>query len=140
MADENGSRTSLQVLVVDDDSLTQRMIESVLKSMGITHVDLASDGKLALAKVRNRGNAYDLIITDVDMPNMTGMEFVKTFRKDHPNTTVVMLTARTDTKDFNEAKFMGVEYFFMKPITPQMLKIRLSAVMDVAQNKKTQKT
>ena len=132
MTDQKEKRSQLQTLVVEDDNLSLRLVESVLKTMHVVNIDLAENGAEALAKIKGRSTPYDLIISDCDMPVMDGMELVENIRKDYPTTTIVMLTARTNTKDFYDAKNLGVEYFFMKPITPTMLRMRLSAVLDVA--------
>lgn len=137
MAVQNEAHSKLHTLIVEDENLVMRVTESVLKTMGVVHIDMAEDGAKALAKIKAKSAPYDLIISDCDMPVMDGMELVENIRKIHPSTTIVMLTARTNTKDFYDAKNLGVEYFFMKPITPTMLRMRLSAVLDVAAQNKT---
>lgn len=137
MTNPGVDRQNLEVLIVEDDNLSARLVESVIKTMGVSKVEIAVDGSKALSKVKLKQQPYDLIISDLDMPIMNGLDFVKAIRADYPSTTIVMLTAHTDTKAFNEAKRLGVEYFFMKPIAPPMLRMRLSAVLDVAAEKKS---
>jgi DNA-binding response OmpR family regulator len=66
------------------------------------------------------------------MPVMDGIQFLETFRKTDKAAVVIMVSARTSTSDFNEAKRKGADYFFMKPLDATMLKLRLGAAIDAA--------
>jgi len=73
---------------------------------------------------------FDLVICDWSMPNMDGMEFLQWFRATHPKTPFVMLTAKTGALEFNKAKQAGADYFLMKPLLPDDLKLRLKGIID----------
>jgi len=129
------ARADLNVLIVEDEHLLQNLLKSVLISMGLQKIDVSSDGQSALQAVASKkrsGETYDVIICDWDMPIMNGITFLETFRKSNQSAVVIMVTARSSSADFNEAKLKGADYFFMKPLEAKMLKIRLGAALDAA--------
>lgn len=130
------SRADMNVLVIDDSVQIQKLIKSTLSVLGIRQVSTALDGQEALKAVDSKKQAGDepfsLIICDWDMPVMDGITFIETFRKTDKNAVVIMVTARTSTADFNQAKIKGADYFFMKPLDLDMLKIRLAGALDAA--------
>jgi CheY-like chemotaxis protein len=128
-------RTDLNVLIVDDEQTIQNLVKSVLISMGIRKIDIVSDGRAALqavAKKTQASDAINVIICDWDMPVMDGISFVEAFRKTDEKAVIIMVTARNSTTDFNIAKQKGADYFFMKPLEANMLKIRLGGALDAA--------
>ena len=72
MADKN-----LKFLVVDDFSTMRRIVRNLLKELGFTNVDEAEDGVAALAKLK--GSNFQFVVTDWNMPNMTGLELLRPF-------------------------------------------------------------
>ncbi|MBT3558396.1 MAG: response regulator [Rhodospirillales bacterium] len=129
------NRADLNVLIVDDESLFQRLIKSTLGFMSVHKITIAADGKEGLQAVQaneQAGNPFNVLIVDWDMPVMDGIQFVEAFRKTDKAAVVIMVTARTSAADFNEAKRKGADYFFMKPLDPAMLKLRLGAAIDAA--------
>lgn len=131
----NANRAELNVLIVDDEKTVQDLVKSVLSSMGINKIEVASDGRSAL-QVINRKKQSDqtinVIICDWDMPVLDGIGFLEEYRKTDDKAVIIMVTARNSTSDFNTAKQKGADYFFMKPLEANMLKIRLGAALDAA--------
>lgn len=129
------NRTNLNVLVIDDEALIQKLIKSTLNLMGVRNIEVALDGSAGLKAVQLKeraGEPFNVIICDWDMPVMDGISFLETFRKNNKNAVVIMVTARTSPMDFAKAKNKGADYFFMKPLDMTMLKIRLAAALDAA--------
>ncbi|WP_410499381.1 response regulator [Chitinibacter sp. S2-10] len=108
------------ILIVDDSFSMRQTVSIALKSAGYDVVE-ASDGKDALSKLD--GRKYNLIISDVNMPNMDGISFVKA-AKELPNykfTPIIMLTTEGDDAKKQEGKAAGVRAWVLKPFQPPAL-------------------
>ena len=127
----SNTRNELRALVVDDDLQIARLIEITLSQLGISDITVVNDGVQALAQVEAVQQPFSFIVCDWMMPNMDGIEFLERFRKIHPDTPFVMLTAKTEASDFYKAKQLGANYFLMKPLAPDDLQLRLQGVIDV---------
>ena len=119
---------SMPVLVVDDYNTMIRIIRSLLKQLGFTDIDDASEGKAALAKMRQR--RYGLVISDWNMEPMTGYELLKQIRADAAlsQTPFIMVTAESRTEDVIAAKKAGVCDCIMKPLNARTLQGKIEAV------------
>ncbi len=109
-----------KILAVDDDVAIVRMIEFKLKAAGL-EVICAFNGQEALDKIA--GDKPDLLITDINMPQMTGIELVRQLKKsvqtrDIP---VIILTARGEDEQREEAMQIGANVFVNKPFSPGKL-------------------
>jgi len=127
------NHANFNVLIVDDEILIQNLIKSVLATMGIQKVKTAMNGQMALTAIQSgerTGAPFNVVICDWDMPVMDGLSFLGAFRKTNRTAIVIMITAHSSSSDFAEAKQKGADYFFMKPIEPVMLKIRLGGALD----------
>jgi len=136
---ENTDYGKLGVLVIDDDKPIRSLIKMTLMRTGVNDIELASNGQEALNQVNSANRLaapFDVIVCDWDMPVMNGITFIEKYREISQKSTLIMLTARTDTSDFSQAKRLGVDYFFMKPLEGDMLRIRLKGAMDSALDKK----
>lgn len=114
-----------KVLVVDDEKLIVKGIRFSLEQDGM-EVDCAYDGEEALEKAR--ANAYDIILLDIMLPKLTGLEVCQQIR-DFSSVPIVMLTAKGDDMD----KILGLEYgaddYITKPFNILEVKARLKAIM-----------
>ncbi|WP_374403214.1 response regulator [Niveibacterium sp.] len=111
---------SKTILIVDDSFSLRRTLAIALKGAGYDVVE-AGDGKEALGCLD--GRKFNLIISDVNMPNMDGISFVKA-AKQLPNyrfTPVIMLTTETDQTKIAEGKAAGVRAWVVKPFQPPAL-------------------
>src|SRR3712207_2374889 len=119
---------SMPVLVVDDYNTMIRIIRNLLKQLGFTDVDDASDGQTALAKMRQR--RYGLVISDWNMEPMTGYELLKQVRADASlsKTPFIMVTAESKTENVIAAKKAGVNNYIVKPFNAQTLQGKIEAV------------
>ena len=119
---------SAPVLVVDDYNTMIRIIRNLLKQLGFEHVDDASDGTSALAKMRER--KYGLVISDWNMEPMTGYDLLQEVRSDPAlkKTPFIMVTAESKTENVIAAKKAGVSNYIVKPFNAQTLKSKIDAV------------
>jgi len=109
------------VLVVDDSSSVRQVVGIALKSAGYDVIE-ASDGKDALSKLT--GQKVHLIISDVNMPNMDGITFVKEVKKlaNYKFTPIIMLTTESQESKKAEGQAAGAKAWVVKPFQPaQML-------------------
>ncbi|UXY16327.1 response regulator [Chitiniphilus purpureus] len=111
---------SKTILVVDDSFSLRQTVGIALKGAGYDVVE-ASDGKDALGKLD--GRKYNLIISDVNMPNMDGISFVKAAKQlpSYKFTPVIMLTTEGDESKKQEGKAAGVRAWVIKPFQPPAL-------------------
>jgi two-component system chemotaxis response regulator CheY len=119
---------SMPVLVVDDYNTMVRIIRNLLKQIGFEHIDDASDGSAALAKMRSR--KYGLVISDWNMEPMTGYALLQEVRAD-PDlfaTPFIMVTAESKTENVVAAKKAGVSNYIVKPFNAQTLRSKIEAV------------
>ncbi|WKA50719.1 response regulator [Planococcus liqunii] len=106
-----------KILVADDEDILRILISDTLEDD--FEIEEAEDGKEALEKIRE--NDYDLVILDYMMPYLTGMEVLEQVRKDQNNTRVLMLTAKAQDADREQAMQKGADYFMSKPFSPMEL-------------------
>lgn len=108
------------IMVVDDSSSIRQVVCMALKSANYDTIE-ACDGKDALAKLV--GNKVHLIISDVNMPNMDGINFVKELKKNpaHKFTPVIMLTTESQEEKRREAQAAGAKAWVIKPFQPQQM-------------------
>jgi two-component system chemotaxis response regulator CheY len=119
---------SMPVLVVDDYNTMIRIIRNLLKQLGFDDVDDASDGSVALAKMRTR--RYGLVISDWNMEPMTGYDLLQEVRADPglAETPFIMVTAESKTENVIAAKKAGVSNYIVKPFNAQTLKTKIDSV------------
>ena len=124
---------SMPVLIVDDYNTMVRIIRNLLRQLGFEHIDDASDGSQALAKMRER--PYGLVISDWNMEPMTGYDLLKQVRSDPglSTTPFIMVTAESKTENVIAAKKAGVSNYIVKPFNAQTLKSKIDAVFPDAQ-------
>ncbi|MFZ2196097.1 MAG: response regulator [Thermodesulfovibrionales bacterium] len=108
------------VLVVDDESLIRQIISIILKSAGYKVVEAVS-GNDALSKMT--GSTFGLVITDLRMPGMDGIEFIKQLRSEsaYRSVPVIMLTSEFSDFKKSEAEIAGVSEWIVKPFIRQQL-------------------
>ena len=110
------------ILIVDDERAIRESIQIVLDDEGYI-TDTSSDGKEALSKIKE--NNYEVVITDIKMPNMDGMELMKEATKISPETFFIIMTAYASVKTAISAVREGAYDYLMKPIEFDDLLLRL---------------
>lgn len=120
----------MKFLVVDDFSTMRRIIKNLLRDIGYTDVVEAEDGKLALSQIKN--GQIDFVVTDWNMPNMTGLELLKEIRKDKgfDELPVLMVTAESRKEQIVEAAKSGVNGYIVKPFNAQTLREKLDKILN----------
>ncbi|WP_370980759.1 response regulator [Agaribacterium sp. ZY112] len=115
----------LNVLVVDDMEAMRCMVTGCLNDLGIRKYRVAPNGNVAWGQLQN--STADIIICDWDMPQVSGIEFLKMVRSSerHKHIPFLMLTATTDKKSVVEAVSCGVTDYLSKPFQPQELEYRI---------------
>lgn len=111
---------SKTILTVDDSASVRQMVAFTLKEAGYDVIE-ACDGKDALSKIN--GKNLNLIITDLNMPNMDGIELIKNIRTDSPFkfVPIIMLTTESQAEKKAEGKNAGATGWIVKPFKPEQL-------------------
>lgn len=119
----------MRILVVDDFQTMRRIIINLLRQLGFKNVAEAPDGQRALEKVK--GEKFDLIISDWNMPNMTGMDFLKAVRADETLKAIpfIMVTAEGKKENVIAAVQAGVSNYVVKPFNAATLKEKMVKVL-----------
>jgi len=118
----------MHVLALDDSKTMLRIIQNTLKRIGIEDISTAENGKEGIEKYQER--KPDLILTDWNMPEMNGLEFVKWIRSRDEETPIIMITTEGGKREVITALKAGVNNYIVKPFTPQVLKEKLSLFID----------
>ncbi len=116
------------VLVVDDDTDIAGLIEALLREMGVKHVDRAKNGKHAIGQLQRNVGRYDLVISDWNMPEVSGLELLKEIRHRSPNLPFLMLTGRSKKEEVLAAVKSGVSGYLSKPFAPLELQKQVLAL------------
>lgn len=120
----------MKYLVVDDSPTMRRIVINALKSFGWTETVEAGDGQEALDKLEVE--QIDFVITDWNMPIMSGLELTKSIRANPKlnHLPILMVTTRGLKTDIIEALKARVNNYVVKPFTPQVLKEKIEAVLN----------
>jgi two-component system chemotaxis response regulator CheY len=120
---------NMNILIVDDYKTMLRIIRNLLKQLGFNNVDEATDGSMALQKLRDKD--YGLVISDWNMEPMTGIQLLREVRADAQlkNLPFIMITAESKTENVVAAKEAGVNNYIVKPFNAATLKTKLSSVL-----------
>jgi two-component system, chemotaxis family, chemotaxis protein CheY len=123
---------NIRFLVVDDSATMRRIVINTLKTIGYSDVVEAGDGSEALVQLQ----AHDVqfIITDWNMPNMSGLELTKSVRADgkFQHLPILMVTTRGVKDDIVEALQAKVNSYIVKPFTPPVLKEKIDQMLKLA--------
>ncbi len=122
---------SIRILVVDDMATMRRIIKGLLNQLGYKNIEEAEDGKVAFQKLKSQ--EFDFVITDWNMPNMTGLELVQEIRKDPElkDLPVLMVTAEAKKENVLMAIKAGVNNYIVKPFTAEVLKDKMEKIFSV---------
>jgi DNA-binding response OmpR family regulator len=122
------------VLAVDDDALTCRLIEFLLRTHGYS-VITSGDPEAALEQIRQR--PPDLVLLDVQLPRVDGFSLMRHLKSEHGNMPVIMLTARAEMQDRLTGLEAGADDYVVKPFEPAELLARVKAVLRRSQRQPT---
>ena len=119
---------NMKFLVVDDFSTMRRIVKNLLKELGFTNVLEAEDGVDALNKLRSE--SFDFVVSDWNMPNMTGIDLLRAIRADATlkHLPVLMVTAEAKRENIIEAAQAGASGYVVKPFTAGTLDEKLKKI------------
>ncbi len=118
-----------KIMVIDDSSTTRKVITNILGQIGHKDVLEAENGIDALAKLAQ--NKVDLILCDWDMPNMNGLQFVKSLRsmKTYGSIPILMVTTNAAKEEIVQALQAGASDYVAKPFTPQVIQQKIGKLL-----------
>ncbi len=121
----------LKFLVVDDSVTMRRIVVNSLKNLGYNDYVEAGDGEEAFAKLQE-DSSINFVITDWNMPNMSGLELSKKIRStpEFENLPIMMVTTRGVKEDIVDALKAKVNNYVVKPFTPQILKQKIDQILN----------
>ena len=121
---------NMRILVVDDFATMRRIIKNVLRQIGFTDITEADDGKSAIRQLK--AEKYDLILSDWNMPGMSGLELLNEVRADAElkDLPFVMITAEAKKENIIEAVKAGVTSYVVKPFTAETVGEKLRKIFD----------
>lgn len=118
----------MRFLVIDDSMPMRRIIANVLARLGYTDVVLAGNGREALKRLESE--PIDFVITDWFMPEMSGLDFLRTIRENEATKEVpiLLVTANGSRADVAQAVKLRVNGYVLKPFTAELLRDRIAAI------------
>jgi len=120
----------MKILVVDDFSTMRRIVKNLLQELGFSNIQEADDGATALPMLK--AAAFDFVVTDWNMPGMTGIDLLKAIRADPALKAlpVLMVTAENSREQIIQAAQSGVNGYIVKPFTAITLKEKIDRIFD----------
>ena len=119
---------SARILIVEDDMRMRVALKEIMVKEGHM-VDSVETGEAALTKAGE--NNYDLVITDLKLPGIDGMDVLNAIHKSRPETAIIMITAYATVDTAVEAMRAGAEDYICKPFTANALTARLERVLNI---------
>jgi two-component system chemotaxis response regulator CheY len=119
---------NMKILVVDDMSTMRRIVKNIMKQLGFANVEEAENGQEALAKLR--AETFGFIISDWNMPVMTGIDLLRAVRSDDKLKAIplLMVTAEAQKENLVEAIQAGVSNYIVKPFTAEVLQEKMNKI------------
>lgn len=119
----------MRILIVDDSSTMRRIIGNCLKGMGNHEIHEANDGVEGMSKLGEL-KGVDLILTDWNMPNMNGLQFIQAVKaSQYGSTPMIMVTTEAEKTKVVEALKAGAKNYVVKPFTPQVIQEKIKQVI-----------
>jgi CheY-like chemotaxis protein len=118
-----------RLLLVDDEELITDMFDTILTRLGY-QVMVFNDSLEALAFITQDSTAFDLLVTDMSMPNLTGLELVQKTLAVRPDLPVILCTGFNQMLDKKEAKALGIHSYLEKPVSVKDLTEAIRQALD----------
>ena len=120
---------NMKILLVDDMVTMRRIVKNILKQLGFVNVEEAENGQEALQKLR--ADTYGFVVSDWNMPVMTGIDMLRAVRADEKlkTTPVLMVTAEAQQSNLIEAVQAGVSNYIVKPFTAETLQEKIEKIL-----------
>jgi two-component system chemotaxis response regulator CheY len=120
---------NLSALLVEDDAFAIKIAQTVLRQLKVPYVSTAKDGAEALDVLNSGTQRFDLIVSDWNMPEMSGLQLLKAVRMKWPGMPFIMLTGKASPEFVVEARDNGVDAYVVKPFSPAQLGQKIAAVV-----------
>jgi two-component system chemotaxis response regulator CheY len=119
---------NMKILIVDDFSTMRRIIRNILKQLEFTNVEEAEDGNVAFEKLKEAD--YDLLITDWNMPNMSGLDLLKEIRANEKleDLKILLVSAEAEKENIIQAVQAGANEYIVKPFTADVLGQKINKI------------
>jgi len=119
---------NMKILVVDDMLTMRRIVKNIMKQLGFANVEEAENGQEALEKLR--AESFGFVISDWNMPVMTGIDLLRAIRADDKLKTIplLMVTAEAQKENLIEAIQAGVSNYIVKPFTAEVLQEKMNKI------------
>tara|TARA_B100000029_G_scaffold114067_1_gene106535 strand:+ start:1334 stop:1732 length:399 start_codon:yes stop_codon:yes gene_type:complete len=130
-----GLKADMKILVVDDMATMRKIIKNMLGQIGFTNITQADDGSTAwplIEKANKEGIPYEFILSDWNMPKMSGLDLLKKMRStdEFKKTPFLMITAEAEQGNVVIAVKAGVSNFIVKPFSAQVLKEKIDKIFN----------
>ncbi|MEG1934789.1 MAG: response regulator, partial [Rikenellaceae bacterium] len=127
-----------RVLIVDDEAMIRTGIKTIMpwKKLGVEQVLLAASGERAVEQLAD--NSVDLMITDICMINMDGLELIAKVNECHPDMRIIVLTGYSSFEYSQQCCRMNVHDFLLKPIDETELETAIAKQLDILKNRRMQ--
>ena len=132
MIEKENAYKDIKVLCLDDSSTMRRIISNTLFRVGVQkeNLELAEDGAIGLEIFRQDPQRFDIVLTDINMPVMDGYGFIQNARRRNADVPIVCITTEGGKGEIIRALKMGATNYIIKPFTPQILKEKLSKIIE----------
>ncbi|MBU0481718.1 MAG: response regulator [Proteobacteria bacterium] len=127
-------RNDNQILLVDDEEAIRSLLKEILEPEGLV-VTMAADGEEALAKFREQ--YFDLVLLDLSLPDINGIELLKRFKTEQPLVGVIIITGHAEMLTFLEASRQGADDYLLKPFDSKELVVRIANCIEKKRHEKT---
>jgi two-component system chemotaxis response regulator CheY len=119
---------NMKVLVVDDFATMRKIVRNILKQIGFTNIVEADDGAAAMSIIKS--DKIDFVVTDWNMPNMSGLDLLKNIRAEEKakDTPVLMVTAEGLAENVVDAVKSGVDNYIVKPFTAETIQAKIEQI------------
>ena len=119
---------NMKIMVVDDMSTMRRIVKNIFKQLGFQNIEEAENGQEALTKIR--ADRYGFVVSDWNMPVMSGIELLRAIRADGvlKDIPVLMVTAEAQKDNIVEAVQAGVSNYIVKPFTAEVLQEKMNKI------------
>ena len=126
MKKEDDPNTKGCILLVEDDLIQQKIVASILRSDGY-EVEIAGDGIIALMKLAK--NKFNLILSDINMPNFDGIQLIEYLNQNNINIPLIFLTSLQDSETLEQTRKLGAKEFLNKPVNRATLLEKISSII-----------
>jgi len=118
----------MKILVVDDFATMRKIVRNILKQLGFNNIEEADDGNSALTQLKSQ--SFDFVVTDWNIPNMSGLELVKAIRADEnlKHIPLLMVTAEALKENIVAAVKAGVNDYVVKPFDAKTMSDKLARI------------